>query len=93
MRIMNQYHKANKRIQWIAKSVAIFAEQKFAPLSPTNDAERYVAKIIMKTTVATFLSFFLPYISCSGFDSTYDAVVAGKKCQEDKKNLFCSYSL
>ncbi len=47
----------------------------------------------MKIIAVLILSFsFAQYALAS--DSTYDNVVAGKKCQEDKsQNLSCSYSV
>lgn len=47
----------------------------------------------MKRTFAIFL--LLIFANCAmASDSTYDAVVAGKKCQEDKKqSLSCSYKV
>lgn len=55
---------------------------------------RYVTKVMhMKIIAMIFLSFiFAPPTLAS--DSTYDAVVAGKKCQEDKnQSLSCSYTV
>ncbi|MDO8706692.1 MAG: hypothetical protein Q7J84_17280 [Sulfuricaulis sp.] len=47
----------------------------------------------MKIISAVFLSFI--FASCAlASDSTYDAVVAGKKCQEGKnQSLSCSYTV
>jgi hypothetical protein len=47
----------------------------------------------MKIIAVLFLSFCFTHYALAS-DSTYDTVLAGKKCQEDKsQNLSCSYSV
>jgi len=45
----------------------------------------------MKTIISLILLFFLSQVGLAS-DSTYNALIKGKKCQEDRnQNLSCSY--